>query len=160
MPPTASLVDDEAFQSVVVCRARSLLVALPASAVIETMRPLPVAPLAGAPAGVLGVAVIRGEATPVIDVGGLLGLAGEPRPARFVTVRAGTRSVALAVEEVDSIRSLPRSAAVRLPPLYAGEGSGPLSALGALDAELLAVLDAAHVLPEELSAAPAGKAEP
>lgn len=154
----ASHRDDAALEPVLVCRARSLLVAFPVTAVLETMRPLPVAPLAGAPAGVLGVAVIRGAATPVVDVGALLGLSGPAAPARFVTVRTGAESVALAVEEVDSVRTLPREAATRLPLLYAGDGAGPLAALGALDAELLAVLEATRILPGERLAPPVAEA--
>ena len=54
-------------QSVLV-QAGLHLCALPLGAVIETLRPLPLRPLAGAPAGVLGVAVVRGSPVPVIDL--------------------------------------------------------------------------------------------
>ena len=58
--------------SALVFRAGPLLCALRLDEVIETMRPLDVQPLAGTPAFVLGISVLRGVPTPVIDVARLL----------------------------------------------------------------------------------------
>ena len=44
-----------------VCRVAARLCALPVRAVIEIMRPLALEPIAGAPAFVAGLAIIRGE---------------------------------------------------------------------------------------------------
>ncbi len=142
----------EALSIVVICRARGLFFALSASSVAETMRPLPIAELSGAPAGVLGMTVIRGEAVPVVDAGAALGLPGASSPSRFVTVRAGERLVALAVEEVVSVSPLPTSYTRTLPPLFRGDKALPLAAIGALDSELLGVLDAARVIPQSVFA--------
>ena len=67
--------------------------ALPLESVAEVMRPLPIEPLGGMPAFVLGVSVIRGLPTPVADLTGLVGGVSVP-PSRFVTVRANGRVVA------------------------------------------------------------------
>jgi purine-binding chemotaxis protein CheW len=85
--------------------------AVPVSCITEVMRALPVEPLAGAPGGVLGVAVIRGRVTPVVDLATLLGDGATTRAgsARFVTLRIGDRAVALLVEAVRSIRTLART---------------------------------------------------
>lgn len=107
------------------------------------MRRLPVEPLPGMPAFVLGIAVIRGEPTPVIDTGVLVGSPGLAMK-RFVTLRVGQRRVALAVDEVLEVRALPISR--ELPPLVAT--ADLVTALVTLDRELVVVLDAARVLDE------------
>ncbi|HVV85259.1 MAG TPA: chemotaxis protein CheW [Kofleriaceae bacterium] len=128
-----------------VFRAAGRLCALPLEHVVETMRPLPVEPVAGAPAAVLGAAMVRGEPTPVVDVAMLIDEAAGAR-RRFVSARAGRRRVALAVEEVVGVRALP--AARELPPLFA-EGGDRLAAIARLDGELLRVLNAARLLPDD-----------
>jgi len=123
--------------------------AVPLCYITEVMRPLPVEPLAGAPAGVLGMAVIRGRATPVVDLEALLGdgITTRTDSARFVTLRIGDRVVALFVEAVRSIRTLARTELESLPPLWQGPHPPAVSALGAADRELLLVLEATRLLP-------------
>lgn len=119
---------------------------LPIGDVIEIMRPQPLASLAGAPAFVRGLAVVRGVPTPVLDLATLL--EGEPSAAsgRLVTVRAGARRVALAVTEAIGVRrNLPTVEA--LPPL-ARDAALALAAVGTIDHELMLVLAAARLVPE------------
>ena len=78
----------------------------------ETMRPLPVEPLAGAPPLVRGLATIRGYPTPVVDVGRLLDSSESscaptlsPSLARFVSLELGERTAALAADAVLGVRS-------------------------------------------------------
>jgi purine-binding chemotaxis protein CheW len=126
--------------------------AVPLTHVVEVLRPLPVEPLAGAPAGVLGVAVIRGRATPVVDLAGLLhGVpAGVPADsARHVTLRMGDRVVAIAVEAVSGIRTVDLARFEGLPPLWQGPRPPAIAALGTLDRELLFVLETARLLPAD-----------
>ncbi len=52
------------------------------------MRALPIVPLDQMPASTLGMSTIRGTATPVVDVGALLGNS-RSAPGRFVTEVAG-----------------------------------------------------------------------
>jgi purine-binding chemotaxis protein CheW len=130
------------------CRIRRRLCAIPVAPGMETMRPLPAAPFGGMPPFVRGVAIIRGVPTPVVDPGSLLGCAEDPAPARFVTVRSGARTVALAVEAVIGVRELSPASLVELPPLLREAGAEALTALGTLDAELLAVLGNACWVPE------------
>ncbi|WP_433044462.1 chemotaxis protein CheW [Dactylosporangium sp. CS-033363] len=87
-----------------------LLCAVPLAAVVETVRPLPVEPVAGGGAGLLGVAVIRGAAVPVVDTAALVGDPGA-EPSRFVTVDTPGGTVALATGPVVGVRSIHRSAA-------------------------------------------------
>jgi len=131
-----------------VCRARDHLCALPAGHVAETMRPLPVLVLPSAPPFVMGVSRIRGTAVPVVDIGALLGAASPSAAGRFVTVRAGERRVALAVEAVLGLRDIEASSLSALPPLLAGGEDAVAVAVGALDAELLIVLRTARMVPE------------
>jgi purine-binding chemotaxis protein CheW len=141
-------------RSALIVAARASRCALPLEHVIETMRPLPIEPIAGAPAYVLGLAIIRGRPVPVIDLGALLAPGGADvttaAHARFVTVRAGTRQVALAVQSVIGVRGLAPSTVHELPPLVAASSSASVAALGVLDRELVAVLDASSVLPDDV----------
>ena len=137
--------------AVLVARARGRLCALPLPQVVETMRPLPVTPLAGAPAFVRGLCVIRGEPLPVVDLAALLFGPAEDEPTRFVTLRVGERRVALATGEVIGVRTLPASGAP-LPPLLAAGGDA-VAALARLDGALLLVLSGARLLPEAAWAA-------
>lgn len=124
--------------------------ALPLSLVIETMRPVQVDPVAGAPSFVSGVAVIRGIPTPVVDLGAILG-APDQLTARFVTVHAGHRQVALSLSAVLGVRNLDTFNVTRdLPPLLRGAAKDAVEMIGSLDGELLMVLRAGWELPDEV----------
>lgn len=115
------------------------------------MRPLPIETIANAPAHVLGLSVVRGQPVPVVDLGGLLARDGREERAtygRFVTIRAGLRQVALAVEAVIGVDVLAPGSLHELPPLLSGSSSASVATLGVLDRDLLAVLDATRILPE------------
>jgi purine-binding chemotaxis protein CheW len=133
----------------VLCRVASGSCAFPVQQVIETMRPLGVVPVAGAPPFVRGVAVIRGAAVPVVDVASLMGNA-ESRPTRFLTMRGGDRCVALAVDAVVGVREFPSHLASSLPPLLSGTASTLVASIGVLDATLLALLNVARVVPDDV----------
>lgn len=145
-------------QTVVLVSAGARLCGLPIHGVIETMRPLPVSPVPGAPPFVQGVAIVRGEPVPVVDLAVLLGDgAAPPGPeARFVTVRAGGRVAALSVAAVRGISSL-HAAELHHLPLLADAHAGVLEALRARDGDLLMVLGAARLVPDEALAAVAGR---
>lgn len=132
-----------------VARAGALLCALPISSVIETMRPLPVMPLTHAPEFVAGTSVIRGEPVPVVDATRFLG-ATNGQLTRFIVVRAGDRKVALAVQAVLGIHHLNSKMLAGIPPLLSRAGTEAIAAIAALDKDLLFVLQAAHVVPEEV----------
>jgi purine-binding chemotaxis protein CheW len=130
-------------------QVRQHLCGLPLAHVVEIMRPLPVEAIDGAPPGVQGVSVIRGAPLPVLDLGVLLG--GDAAPAtRFVTVRAGARQVALAVTSVVGPRSLAGEHLRDIPPLLREANAKGVAAIGALDAELLTVLNSGHLVPESV----------
>jgi purine-binding chemotaxis protein CheW len=156
--PYGSLVEESAIASqfciegengLLLCRVLTRMCALPLDHVQETMRPLPVAPMSGVPSFVRGVAVIRGLATPVVDGGSLL--VGRACDAtRFVTLKTGRRTVALAVDDVIGVRDLPPTTVEDLPPLLHEAGSGLISAIGTLDRDLLLVLRTARLVPESV----------
>jgi purine-binding chemotaxis protein CheW len=139
--------EDERF---LLCRIGSRVGALTLKDVREVMRPLPIEPLAGMPPFVLGLAIVRGFPTPVIDAGRLLGPIGLPSPARFVSLKLGDRTAALAVDAVLDVRSLAARAVAEIPPLLREAGADLVSAIGALDTELLLVLEAARLVPESI----------
>lgn len=113
------------------------------------MRPLPIEPLADMPELTLGLSVIRGRPTPVLDGHKLLGSRLRGSARRFVTIRLGpTRTVALAVDEVLGVRSVTQGELDELPALARATGADPVSALGTLDRELLVILEHARLLSE------------
>jgi purine-binding chemotaxis protein CheW len=121
------------------------------------MRPLPIEPLLGTPAFVLGLAIIRGFPTPVVDARQLLGSPASPTirtvfasSARFVSLKLGDRTAALAVDAVLDIRSLPKETLSDIAPLLRGGDAELVSLIGALDARLLLVLEAAQLVPDSV----------
>jgi purine-binding chemotaxis protein CheW len=121
------------------------------------MRPLPVEALAGTADPVRGVALIRGRPTPVLDLKALLdGGAPGPLGRRFVTLRIEDRVVALAVDDVIGVHELDPAALGELPPLLHADSAERFAALGTLDQQLLVVLSAARLVPDEVWAALAG----
>jgi purine-binding chemotaxis protein CheW len=137
--------------TVLLVRAGGRLCGLAVGSVVETMRPLPVALLAGAPAFVRGVAVVRGEPVPVVDLATLLGASEPGAIGRFVTVRAGSRPAALAVTSVLGVSRLDGGG--RELPLVRDACAGALASLRTRDDELLVVLATARLVPEEALAA-------
>jgi purine-binding chemotaxis protein CheW len=132
-----------------VCRAAGRLCAVPLAELREVMRMQPVRTVTPAPDWVLGVSALRGEAVPVIDTGRLLGDRAS-RAERLLALRVSDRTVALAVDSIEGIRTIPPEIASVLPPLLAEAAEGAIAAVGQLDAELLFLLRTASIIPEDL----------
>ena len=130
---------------VLIARVGTLACAIPVAHVVETMRPLPIEPLGHGADYVRGVSVIRGAATIVIDAATLFKTSAGAR-SRFVVVRVGTRTAALIVDEVSEVRTLPETELGALPPLARSAGNEMIQAIGAVDAELVVVLEAAKLV--------------
>jgi len=130
------------------CRVGDLMCAVPLACVEETMRPLPVEAIAGVPPYVRGLAVVRGTPIPVVDAASLLS-GGASHPTRFVTVKTGSRRIALAVDAVVGVVEIPPSSLEALPRLFQDASVDVIAAIGRLDADLLLVLRSSHLIPEE-----------
>lgn len=109
------------------------------------------------PAFMIGASVTRGAALPVVSVERLLdGVAGQQAsivPGRVVVVRAGARTVGLAVDDVIGVRMLSAQMAAQLPPLLRDASREAVAAIGTLDGDFLLVLQAAQIVSEEVFAA-------
>lgn len=128
--------------------------------VAETMRPLPVEPVAHTPGFVQGLAVIRGAPVPVVDLPALLGGASRAaRSGRFVTLKLDHRRLALAVDSVLGLRRLDPRQLEQLPPLLRDAAPGLIESLGSADAQLLVVLRASRLIPDAVWKTLAAKAE-
>ncbi len=129
------------------CRVGRFLCGLPLETVVECLRPLPIECLAEAPRAVQGLCVIRGQPVPVVDIGELI---GEPssRPQRMITLHIGPRRVALLADSVIGVRALDPQSVDTLAPLLQEAADECVSAIGALDSELLLILRAARLVPE------------
>lgn len=126
-------------------KSRSRLVALPMASVVETMRPLPITPLPGLARAVRGLSVIRGGPVPMLDLG--MWLDGEESQAtRVVTFRVGERIAGLLVDEVLGVEDLDAGMLHALP----FDGNDAIAAMGAMDAQILVVLQAARAVPDEV----------
>ena len=125
--------------------------AFPLHHVAETMRPLPIAPVAGTPVFVRGVSVIRGTPTPVVDLKALLeNSENSPSYGRFVTLKLDDRRVAIGVDSVVGLRNLDSAQAGELPPLLRDVSADLIESFGTRDAQLLLVLRAARIVPDEV----------
>ena len=137
-----------------ICRVGSRLCGLPLAHVVETMRPLPVEPLAHLPSFVDGVSIIRGRPIPVLDARRLLGEDGASGArTRFVTLELAERSAALSVDAVLGVRDIDVAELEQLPALLRDAQNDLVAALGTLDHELLVVLERSRLLPEAVWAA-------
>ena len=125
--------------------------AFPLQHVAETMRPLPIEPIAGTPGFVRGVSVIRGLPTPVVDLKALLENSdNSPSFGRFVTLKYDARRVVIGVDSVAGLRNLDSAQLGELPPLLRDVTAGLIESFGTLDAQLLLVLRAARIVPDEV----------
>jgi purine-binding chemotaxis protein CheW len=147
--------DVDAVMTALVFRAGPLLCALQLDEVIETMRPLETQPLAGTPSFVLGISVLRGVPTPVVDVARLLGgAAGDVE--RYITVRTERGAVALATGAVIGIRTVDASATGGHPALLGGRSSRLVAGVGTVGTEPLLLLQSMRAVPDEVWEAAAG----
>jgi purine-binding chemotaxis protein CheW len=132
-----------------VARARAVSCAMPLAHVVEIMRPLPIDPIAKAPSFMLGVAIVRGSPTPVIDCGAFIQESAQPEHTRWASVRCGERTAVLAFEAILGVRELP-VLSDDLPPLLSGAPSELLAGLALLDRKLLLVLHGGRLVPDEV----------
>lgn len=116
--------------------------------VAEVFRPLPIESLSRAPFGVLGIALVRGRPAPVLDFSPALQRAPTP-PTRFVSMRAGERTLVLAVQQVAGITRFDESQFERTPPIVDAFAPEAVEALGRVDDEVLTLFSASKLLSEE-----------
>jgi chemotaxis signal transduction protein len=114
--------------------------ALPIAHVREIVRYSAPRPLPGTAPGVLGIVQVQGRLLEAIDVRGRLGLSGEAPSAELVVVEADGRSVAMPVEAVRELVTVPPEQL--FPPPVA---SAELDVVAAVGDRLLLVLRAAAV---------------
>ena len=116
------MVDGRYTSSLLVCRVQGRTCALPIEHVGEIMRPLHIEHIPGAPNYILGLAVIRGVATPVLNMARLFDQA-ESRIERFISIKVAGRPLALAVEQVQGVSVFASADLFALPPLVQNLGS-------------------------------------
>jgi len=134
--------------------------AIPIEHVAETLRPLTIEPLAGTPNFVLGASILRGVPVPIVDVGWLAGGIGPSAAQRLVTIKLGERRAALLVASVIGVRRLSSDTLAGLPALLQGAADRGVAAIGRLDADLLIVLNATRIVPDDVWSALKPKAGP
>jgi purine-binding chemotaxis protein CheW len=141
--------DTSNHEHVLVVRTADRVCALPLAIVDEIMRPLPTDPLPDVPRFVRGLAVIRGNPVPVLDLGRLLGEPADSRASRFVLLSLNGRRVAMAVEEVPGLRSLGRSL-LSLSRILDEANPASVAGVSVSDQNLLFVLEVARIIPDDL----------
>lgn len=134
----------------VVFSVGSRLGALPIEHVDEVMRPLPLERLQNEHPFAAGASLIRGRPVPVLDVETLFGEVAAGNIGRFITVRVGSRLVALAVTRVIGVWDAHSLGLGEVPPLLESAAAGAIEAVGCLDEQLLTVLNAGRIIPEAL----------
>ena len=125
--------------------------AFPLHHVAETMRPLPIKPVAGTPSFVCGVSVIRGKPTPVVDLKALLENGeNSPNYGRFVSLKLDDRRVVIGVDSIVGLWNLDSAQLGELPPLLRDVTADLIESFGTCDAQLLLVLRAARIVTDEV----------
>ena len=125
--------------------------AFPLRHVAETMRPIPIEPIAGMPGFVCGVSIIRGLPTPVVDLKALLENSdNSPSFGRFVTLKYDGRRVVIGVDSVVGVRNLDSAQLGELPSLLRDVAADLIDSFGILDAQLLLVLSTTRIVPDEV----------
>ena len=137
----------EGRHSALLCQVGALVCGLPLPYIIETLRPLALASFEGMPNFVMGLSIIRGAPVPVVHLGRLLENRGTTC-GRWVLACAEGHHVALAVERVIGVRSLPAPTLGALPPLLGEASADIISRVGSLDTRLLVMLESARILPQ------------
>ena len=114
----------------------------------EVQAMLPVTKLPDSPPAIVGVAKIRGETIPVIDLGPVIGIEPikEPKDAKLIITEYNKSIQAFMVKKVERILNL-NWEEVRMPPKRAGSDHY-LTAVAYYGDELLEVLDVERVLVE------------
>lgn len=129
--------------------------AIPLVYVDETMRPLPLEPIAGMPSFVRGLSILRGDPVPVLALAEMLGTREPSREARWIALRLtderGERRVALAVDSVVGVHDLDTARVSAMPPLLGDANADVVAAITTLDAQLLLVLHATHLMTGEVT---------
>ena len=131
-----------------VVRAGERLCGLPLPQIVEVFRPLPLVSAGKAPAFVLGLARVRGQSLPVVDLRLLLGDLPSRASQRYVSLRIAGRGMALAVDGVLGLRVIDGRALEALPPLLE-PGCPAVDALAVLDKSLFWFLRMAALLPPQ-----------
>lgn len=121
--------------------------ALPLAAISEVMRGQPIVPREGLPQGVLGTAIIRGQAVPVVDAGQLL-LGNTTSARRLLLLRIGERHVALAVDGIVGPRSISEQQLCATPPLLQANDL-VVDSIAVLDSELVHVLNSLRLITDD-----------
>ena len=133
-------------RAVLLCRAGSRVCGLPLESVVETLRPLATESVSGAPPFVVGVAVVRGRPTPVIDASLLIGATVAP-VARWVLCRVADRHAVLAVSAVVGVATASATSLDASAPILDGCAHGVVESLAVHDRALLLLLSATRWIP-------------
>jgi purine-binding chemotaxis protein CheW len=140
--------------SSLVFRAGPLLCALRLDEVIETMRPLHTHPLAGTPAFVTGICIMRGIPTLVVDVARLLG-GVTAEASRFVAVRTERGPAAFATGDILGVRTVNADPAEHNTALLGDAPARLIAAVGTIDAAPVLLLQSMRLVPDDVWAAAA-----
>lgn len=143
--PSEPCADQSVPLHVLLCRQAGTCIAIPLAHVVEIMRPLSCEPVPGMPRFLRGLSVVRGSPVPVVDAGMLLGAEGDV--SRWVSLRAGERTLALGVDEVLGLADLDPESMLARPSLL-DASADVISSVAARDSQLLVVLRATRILSE------------
>jgi purine-binding chemotaxis protein CheW len=134
--------------SVILLRLERHEYALPLGCVVEVVRMAALAPVADAPAHVLGLLDLRGRVVPVLDLRRRLGLApAEPGLSTPIcVVEAGGRGFGLVADAVNEVRPL----LGRVERLGDAPQDSPVAGVAHVDGRLVSLLDPARLGGQEV----------
>lgn len=126
-----------------IVRTESRAYGIPLRYVVETFRPLSVARYAHGAPHVIGAARVRGELTPIVDLGALVGDGASGAGARWVSLRVGEGGLVLQVRGVEGVRLV--DGLVQLPSLLRDLSDELIDRYATLDRDFVGFLEATRI---------------
>jgi purine-binding chemotaxis protein CheW len=148
--PELTHTSEQGGENVLVLKDGNIFLCIPARHTIEIMRPLPIRQLLNPPHCILGISIIRGKPTPVLDIFKLLNTESGNKPTRFVLIKSGEKELALAVAQVLYTTSIPLTVLNELPSVFREGNDTMIKSLAVADEQLGAMLDASKLMTKEL----------
>ncbi|BAS28787.1 chemotaxis protein CheW [Limnochorda pilosa] len=142
---------DESGNQVVIFQLGGDRFAVGVTDVREVLRTPPLTRLPGAPPYVRGVANLRGEVVPVVDLRMKLGAPENPHhDSRVLVCELEGEAIGIEVDDVQEVSTLDQSQIHAAPRQWSDEARAPLTGIARVEDELILVVDLPRLLKADL----------
>jgi purine-binding chemotaxis protein CheW len=137
----------------IICRIADSEYAIPAAEISQMESFSGATPVPGAPTYVAGLAHLRQQVIPVVDLRARFGLpaVAPTLDSRIVVVQVGTRRVGLLVDSAREVQNIAPEQQQDAPDLLLKQSTGFVRSVAQVDNRIIMLLDASRVIGEELA---------